>query len=264
MKRMRWLAVLAVAGVACSCATMKGGKLPPLRVGMAPNYPPLIMLQGEKAAGAECDFAVQLASELGRPLVLASIPWDKLIDELGAGRIDIVMSGMTVTPARQARATFCDPYMNNPLVAIVRRGESGAYATAEAVRNAGGNVGAMQGTSAAAYVRRHFSEAKIMPVATRDDVAFNLANRRMDLYVDDLAAAIDVASRGESQVELVRLALEPQQLAWAVRPGNEELRMQANEALARWRANGLLDQILNQWMPYRPAFSAAAKAGGEK
>jgi ABC-type amino acid transport substrate-binding protein len=58
-------------------------------------------------------------------------------------------------------------------------------------------------------------------------------------------------------LELVPISLKPQQLAWAVRPDNTALKQQADAALARWRANTTLDQILNRWMPYRPALAAA-------
>ncbi len=116
----------------------------------------------------------------------------------------------------------------------------------------------LQGTSADSFVRRHSPQAKILPLSSRADVGFNLANQRIDLYIDDFAAAVDIVSRNEERLELVRIPLASQELAWAVRLGNEELKNQANEALARWRGNGLLDQILDRWMPYRQSLAAAA------
>ena len=50
MKAMRgWLGLLVVAW-ASSCASLPGGKAP-LRVGLAPNYPPLIQLAEGRASG---------------------------------------------------------------------------------------------------------------------------------------------------------------------------------------------------------------------
>ena len=233
MSWMRGWTALAMALMVSSCGTMKAPP-PPLRVGVTPNYPPIIMLAGQKAAGVECDFAVQLASELGRPLELMPVPWDLQMDELEAGRTDIVMSGLTVTMARQARVAFCEPYMDNPLMAVVRRGESGRFASA----------------SADAFVRRKCPNGKILPLATRDDVVFYLANQRIDLFIDDMAAAVQIVTSNENRLELVPIPLESQQLAWAVRADDVVLLAQANEALARWYANGLLNQILDRWMPY--------------
>jgi ABC-type amino acid transport substrate-binding protein len=258
--KCRWLAALLVVLMASSCSTMRSAKKLPLRVGVTPNYPPLIMMQGDKAAGAECDFAAQLSSELGRPLVLMPVPWELQIDELVAGNIDIVMSGMTITPARQARAAFCDSYMDNPLIAVARRGESGKYAAADAVLGATGSMGVLKRTSADAFVRRYCTNAKVLSLSTREDVVFYLANQRIDLYIDDLAAAVGIVSRNEARLELVRIPLAPQALGWAVRPDDEELKKQANEALARWRANGLLDRVLDRWMPYRKTLPALAPA----
>ena len=255
--QMRWISALLLSLVLTSCATPRNAKSLPLRVGVTPNYPPVIMMQGDKAAGVECDFAVQLSSELGRPLVLMPVPWELQLDELVAGKIDIVMSGMTITPPRQARVAFCDSYMDNPLIAVTRRSESGGYASVEDVLGVRASIGVLGGTSADAFVRRYCPNAKILPLSTREDVVFYLANQRIDLYIDDLAAAVGIVSRNEARLELVRIPLATQALAWAVRPGDELLRGQANEALARWRANGLLDRILDRWMPYRQQLAAA-------
>lgn len=255
--QMRWFVAMLLALMASSCATSRHSAVKPLRVGITPNYPPLIMKQGEKAAGVECDFAVQLASDLGRPFQLLPIPWELLLEELEEGRIDIIMSGMTITPARRVRATFCDSYMNNPLVAISRRGESANFSSADSVLGWNGSVGVLEDTSADAFVRRSFSNAKIMPLSSRDDVVFYLANQRIDLFIDDLAAAVGVVSRNENRLELVKIPLGTQELAWAVQLGDETLRRQANEALARWRETGLLDRILDRWMPYRKEIAGA-------
>jgi len=249
--RLRWLMALLLPLMISSCSTTKSGRLGPLRVGVTPNYPPLIMMQGEKAAGVECDFAVQLASDLGRPLQLIPVPWELQLEELEEGRIDIVMSGMTITPARQVRATFCEPYMNNPLVAIARRGEGSNFGSADEILRWTGSIGVLEDTSAATFARRSFPNAKIMPLSSREDVVFYLANQRIDLFVDDLAAAVGIITRNETRLELIQIPLGTQELAWAVQLGNASLRSQADAALHRWHESGLLERILDRWMPYR-------------
>ena len=262
MKAMRWLRLavaVAAAVAASSCATARRSELPSLRVGATLNYPPVIQRANDRVAGVEADFAEQLSRELGRKLEWVIVPWELQLDELEAGRIDIVMSGMTATPARQVRAAFCDAYMENPLVAVVRRGEAGGYASAEAVIGAMANVGVLKGTAADAFVRKKFARAKAMGISQREDVAFYLANQRIDMYVDDLAAAVDIVSRNETRMELVRISLAGQELAWAVRLDDKALRSQANEVLAGWRANGFLERVLERWMPYRRSFVGATE-----
>src|SRR5438132_5937385 len=54
-------------------------------------------------AGLEVDFARELTGALGRSLELRELEWNELIPALEAGRIDLIMSGMTITRARQDR-----------------------------------------------------------------------------------------------------------------------------------------------------------------
>lgn len=258
MKRMHGLMWGLVLLMGASCSTVRPGGAATLRVGFTPNYPPLAMLRNGMAAGVEIDFAEQLAQELGMKLNVLSVPWERQLEELAAGNVDIIMSGMTVTLARKARASFCEPYMSNPLIAVVRREESGRYATAGEVQAATGGIGFLEETSAGTFVRREFKAGKAVPLSSPDDAVFHLVNQRIDLYVDDLAAAVDIVARHETQLELVPISLHEQTLAWAVRPGDEELKRQANAALARWRASGWLDETLDRWMPYRKALAAVA------
>ena len=54
-----------------------------------------------RAGGVERDFHLmgeELAKALGRPLELVSVPWEMLFEDLNAGQVDILMSGLTVTP----------------------------------------------------------------------------------------------------------------------------------------------------------------------
>ena len=259
MKRMLAMVAGLMILAAASCTSVRPGGAKTLRVGFTPNYPPLATLQNGRAAGVECDFAEQLAQDLGMELKVSSVPWDDQLAELAAGGIDIILSGMTVTPTRQARVAFCEPYMSNPLIAVVRRGEAGRYATAAAVKGSMGGIGFLKSTAAGSVVRREFKGGRAVPLATREDAVFNLVNQRIELYIDDLAAAVDLVARNETRLEIVPVPLHEQELAWAVRPDDTQLQRQANDALARWRASRWLEETLNRWMPYRRDLPTAAK-----
>src|SRR5882757_559527 len=74
--------------------------LPPLRVGITPNLPPLAFKQNGKIVGIEADFAQQLGKELGREVKFVVLDWSDQIPDLLDGKIDIIMSGMTITKTR--------------------------------------------------------------------------------------------------------------------------------------------------------------------
>lgn len=89
------LGCLVVLG-ACARAPVEPQR-PSLRVGISPTYPPIAFRLDRKVRGVEIDLATMLGEELGRNVQFVELRWQRLIPELVAGNIDIIMSGMTIT-----------------------------------------------------------------------------------------------------------------------------------------------------------------------
>src|SRR5580765_8042281 len=105
------LAGLAGRGLDSGLAAETEAAAGPLRVGITPEYPPLVFRLPDGTNGLEIDFAKALGHELGRPVEFVVLRWDQLPDALTDGKIDIIMSGMSVTKARQIRIRFSEPYL---------------------------------------------------------------------------------------------------------------------------------------------------------
>jgi polar amino acid transport system substrate-binding protein len=60
--------------------------------------------------GFEIEVASRLAKDLGVQIDLLPTAWDAIIPSLIAGKFDVIIGGMTITPARQAQIDFSDPY----------------------------------------------------------------------------------------------------------------------------------------------------------
>ena len=104
----------------------------------------------------------------------------------------------------------------------------------------------------AAFARRHFPRAQIVVVSKRKDVPSHLAASRFRVYIDDFAAAHEIAAAHESAVALLPFAISPQTLAWAVAPDNPELLRAASAVLRKWRANGFLEKTIRAHIPSAP------------
>src|SRR5689334_1634629 len=137
---LTWLSI-SLALMLSSCGTHEGQTTPPstsvlqtpapprtppaaLRVGIAPNYPPLAFKQQGHLAGLEVDFAHGLEVELSRPVVLVELAWDTLIPALESGTIDVIMSGMSITGARTQRVRFVSNYLQVGQMAMFRKADS--------------------------------------------------------------------------------------------------------------------------------------------
>ena len=83
-----------------------------LRVGLSGNQPPLnFVSKSGDLMGFEVDLARGLAAMMGVEPKLVQKPFGELIGALEEGKVDLVMSGMTITPARNMRVAFIGPYL---------------------------------------------------------------------------------------------------------------------------------------------------------
>ena len=100
-----------------------------LRVGVSANAPPLVYKKGNTLQGLEVDFARQLAKFLGREPHFVTLAWKDQLPALEEGKIDIIMSGMTITPKRAYRVAFAKPYMRSGQMLLVRMKEAQRYSS---------------------------------------------------------------------------------------------------------------------------------------
>ena len=224
---------------------------PVLRVGVAPLYPPLIFKRDNKITGMETDFALLLGKALGSEVVLVEFPRTELISALTGGKIDIVMSGMTVTKGREVRASFTDPYLKIGQVAMMRARDASKYNSLASIRDCSAGVGVVRGTTGEAYVRANFLKAA--PIITVNDVRDApgiLSRERIDLFVYDLPAVAWIVSENEATLSGFWEPLNEEYLAWAVNHDDEALIRAVNTVLATWKKDGTLRQVVKKWLPY--------------
>ena len=252
------LIVVLIAAFLGGCATtgtqeaaVPPKENPPLLVGVTTFYPPIIYRQGGGIKGLEADLAVQLARALDRPVRFVEMDWDDLIPALVAGRIDIIMSGMTVTEARKVRIRFTEPYLKIGLMTLMRTEDSSRYDSLDRIKGSDDTVGVVAGTAAEVYVRNHFSKSAIIRLlpSARDSV-FALENRRIDLFVNDSPSVVWLASQNEGTLAVFLTPFNVDYLAWGVRPDDRDLLVQANAVLNSWKKDGTLKESITKWLPY--------------
>jgi polar amino acid transport system substrate-binding protein len=278
-KRRPWSAVaglavlvLAVGGAACRPKTAGTPALSPqdaasgapaLRVGIAPDYPPLAYEEAGKVRGLEADFAEQMGHALGVRIAFVTLPFDDLLPALTAGRVDVVMSGVSLTPARARRVRFTNPYMQVGQMALVRRSDYEKLREPDAMRARGVRVGVQRGTTGEAFVRKELRRAKVVEFDNPEAGIAAVRAGTIDCFVHDAPTVWRVSGgldHPDPELRGIYRPLTEEYLAWAVRPQDAQLADRLNEALRRWRQSGQLESMIDRWVTVRKVTVEAGPA----
>lgn len=225
----------------------------PLRVGINPEAAPLAFKEGREFAGIEPDFARGLGEHLGRPVVFVELPWVELLPALQRGRVDIVMSGMTITPQRQAIVNFAPPYLESGVVALLPRDREAAlgFFFNERVR-----LGVKPGTTAEFYVQANHPRNPITRFRHPPDAAEAIVRGQIEIFFTDALVAWRLAGQFEaSGLTATTSLLTTDLLAWAVRKDDIQMLDAATEYHEKIRLDGQKTALMRRWLgaAYRPA-----------
>lgn len=234
--------------------TTQPGLIPPdknvLRVGVSANSPPLIFKQGNKIVGLEADLARELATYLGKSLRFVELKWEDQIPALLENRIDIIMSGMSITRLRQVRVAFALSYFESGQMALIRRIDATRYSAGLFSFVTSSVMGAIKDTTGEYFVETHFSSVKRKLYTNSRAAVKDLINKEIDIFIHDAPMILYLASENETRglTDLfARLTKEP--LAWAVRKDNVALLDSANIFLRSFNETGKLSKIIKYWIP---------------
>jgi len=235
----------------CAAPSPKEPPPIPLRVGVFPYYPPMIFKQNGEIKGAEADLAIRLAKMLGREAQFIELGWEQLIPALMDGKIDIIMSGMSITDARKARVRFAEPYLKIGLVTLMRSEDVPKFNSLTSIRESFSTIGVVQGTTGETFVRRNFLKAaNIISFRKASEAPNLLVNMRIDLFVHDAPSIVWLVSENEGVLKGFWELFDQEYLGWAVKPGDQDLITQVNSILSNWKKDGTLKAILTRWLPY--------------
>jgi len=244
------LLVVLLSGFAC--ATPGGPHGRTLRVGVAPSFPPVIFEQEGEIVGIEADLARGIGDRLGRRIVFERLSEGELLVALARGDIDVVMSGLSITPERAERVAFVAPYMEAGQLALIRSADLARFGRIQTIRRSGARVGYVDGTTGEQFVASELGRATSFGF---DDVEAGLRSLRagrIDFFVHDAPTVWRIAGDPQQRdLHGLYQRLTQEELAWAVRRDDVELKAALDAALEQWKREGGIEAIIDHWIPVR-------------
>jgi cyclohexadienyl dehydratase len=91
-----------------------------LRVGTTGDYAPFSLDANDILSGFDIDRAQKLAAQFHARPVFLHTTWGTLAEDLSHGAFDVVMGGVSITPAREALGAFSAPYASGGKTILAR------------------------------------------------------------------------------------------------------------------------------------------------
>ncbi|MGR5149212.1 transporter substrate-binding domain-containing protein [Photobacterium alginatilyticum] len=132
-----------------------------LRVGLSTFVPWAMRDKQGELVGFEVDVARRLAEDAGLKVEFIPTAWDGIIPALLAGKFDVIIGGMSITPARNMSVLFTSPYAHSG-VQLAAHKEKAADKTAIADYNKRSvTLAVRRGAFTVQTAKKYFPKAKL-------------------------------------------------------------------------------------------------------
>lgn len=256
------VAVLAVGLVGCGnkSSDNSGGnqtaleqikKNKKLVVATSPDYPPFEFMVSEggksKIVGADIDLAQKIADKLGVELEIKAMDFDALLPALQAGKVDMVITGMTPNEKRKKAVDFSDIYFKGENAVIVNAKDAGKFTSEDQLKKA--KLGVQKGSTQETYVKDNLKVTNYKALVAVPDLIADMKNGNIDAVVlNSKVAGINVTKYdGIKVVENLKLTSggDEEAMAVAIKKGdNADLIKLTNEVIKGLQDSGEYDKIL--------------------
>jgi polar amino acid transport system substrate-binding protein len=249
----------------------------PLRIGVDFTYPPFQMLvkmaPGTEVApdglhkeidgsiwemdGVSVRLAEALAKDLDRRLEIHAMPFRDLIPALQEGRIDLIVSSLSITEKRRDLIDFSDPYVHTGLAMLVRY--NSPIDSLDDLRMPGRKVIVRQGTSSFEFAKSQ------LPATPLDVIQESGLGEQMVMDDPDAAFINDelmlwrMHRRLPARTKVLAKLLTNEFWGIGIHRGDGAMRSRVNAFLARFRAEQGFQQLSDRYLSDEEAFLKGAK-----
>ena len=171
-----------------------------LTVGTSADQVPFtVKTKDGKIIGLDADIARLMASAMGVKLNLVSMPFSKLLPALEAGKVDIVISGMTITPKRNMKVIFAGPYYVAGKGILTKRKTLAMKQDLSEMNRPDFKVVALKGSTSQMFVEKAMSKSKLVPTQKLNEGVILLIEDKVDALVADYPFCMVTAYRNQDK-----------------------------------------------------------------
>jgi polar amino acid transport system substrate-binding protein len=220
-----------------------------LRVGLSGNQPPLNMTdKNGEIIGLEVDLMKALAQSMGLTTRFVVKPFADLIPAIERGEVDVVISGMTITPERNARVAFAGPYLISGKSVLTKSPTIASADSVTSLDNADQRYAVLAGSTSEAFVEQVLPKAVSVPATDYDTAVQMVLDDEVDAMIADFPICqLSVLRHPEADLSTLMTPFTIEPLGIAL-PADDPLLVNLIENyLSTIENTGLLVQFKAKW-----------------
>lgn len=220
-----------------------------LRVGLSGNQAPLNMRsKSGEFIGFEVDVITALVHSMNLELELVARPFGELLDALEAGDVDLVISGMTITPERNARVAFAGPYFISGKSVLTRQDKIANVDSTTQLDSPERTYAALAGSTSEAFVQRFLPTAKLVSTEDYDTAVQLVIDDQVDAMVADYPiCGLSVLRHPDAGLSALMTPFTTEPLGIALPPDDPLFVNLVQNYLTTLDNTGILVQLKAKW-----------------
>jgi polar amino acid transport system substrate-binding protein len=157
-----------------------------LRVGITGTQPPLNMKnKAGEIVGFEMDLIRSLANSMGLEAHPVELPFAELLSSLEKGKVDLVISGVTITPERNTRVAFVGPYFITGKSVLTKSETLARVSETTELDDPARTYAALAGSTSEDFVREILPKATLITTPDHDTAVQMVIDGSVDAMLAD-------------------------------------------------------------------------------
>ncbi|MBI9111455.1 transporter substrate-binding domain-containing protein [Maridesulfovibrio ferrireducens] len=219
-----------------------------LRVGFSTFKPWAMKDKNGDFIGFEIDVAKRLAEDMGVKIRFIPTKWDGIIPALLTGKFDIIIGGMGITPKRNLKVNFSDPYEFTGMSIIASKSAASGKKSLADFNNPATNVSVRLGTTAEKAAQNFLPKATLLKFSDEAASIQELLNGRVACLIASNPLPSNLAQKYPEKLYLpLKDDFTKEPIGFAIRKSDPDFLNYLNNWIKVTNSEGWLESRFNYW-----------------
>lgn len=220
-----------------------------LRVGTSGKQPPFTVKSKDGTLmGYEIDLANLLTEAMGVELRFIEKPFSELLPAMERGEIDVIMSGMTITPERNLRVAFAGPYIVSGKSILAKEKRLSDLDEMEEINRPQITVAAIEGTTSQRFVENLIPRSTLITTPDYESAVEMVLKDQVDILLADYPICVlSILRHPNAGLDTIDEPLTIEPIGIALPPNDFLLHNMIRNYLNALEMMGILADLETQW-----------------